>query len=128
VSQARKIEGNILNDYLSEFNIIIHSTTKGEIVKEMQLKKLLKKKYKKKTDPVDGKKKNIYSPKEFLLIVNFLIQKAKCNGLEYFNVGTLSASVREKLAIEENGFYCNDPERVFYQKLEQFKIDYYLSD
>jgi hypothetical protein len=125
--QARKIEGDILNDYLSEFKIVINSKTKGDIVKEMQLKKLLKSKYEKKPDPADGKMKNIYSSKEFFLIVNYLIQKAKTNGLENFNIGALSDSVREKIVVEENSFHCDYPEEIFYQKLAQFKIDHHLS-
>lgn len=126
--KAIKIEGTILNDSLNAVGLVIHSKTKGNSVRDMQQKKLLKSKFTKKVDPVDGKEKNIYSPKEFLLIVNYLIQKAKRNGLEYFNISELSSSDREKLVIEENGIYCSYPEKIFYQKLAQFKIDHHLSD
>lgn len=126
VSQARKIEAEHLNESLRKVGVRLNSITKGEIIRKMQKEKLLNNKFPKKVDPFDGKEKNIYSPKEFLSILNYLIKETKSKGNQYFNCNVLQNS--EELVIQENCFYCDDSEEIFYQKLAQFKINHHLSD
>jgi hypothetical protein len=118
-----KTERKNLNNWIIYFGLsgsdsIFSSESKGNLIRRMQKEKILGNNIPKEVDITDGRTKNIYTPEEFISILNYIIKYNKILDLD-FNYADKKATIN----IEENHLYIDNNEEIFNKKLMELNIE-----
>jgi hypothetical protein len=118
-----KTERKNLNNWIIYFGLsgsdsIFGSESKGNLIRKMQKEKKLDNNIPKEVDITDGRSKNIYTPEQFVSILNYIIQSNKIQDLDFDY-----AKKKDMIEIEENHLYFDNSEEILNQKLIELNIE-----
>jgi hypothetical protein len=118
-----KTERKNLNNWIIYFGLsgsdsIFGSESKGNLIRKMQKEKIIGNNIPKEVDITDGRSKNIYTPEEFVSILNYIIQHNKIRDLDFDY-----AKKKDTIEIEENHLYFDNSEEILNQKLMDLNLE-----